>query len=108
MRLFTALRFFAYGVLALATLELAPRVEDFLRHGAPMFGVYSINTVFRPSPFGKEGKPFARYLKWSMNSLGYRGPALILVALDAVAPGRRKPRGRGGGAWRIEPGACPP
>ena len=87
MRLFTALRFFAYGVLALATLELAPRVEDFLRHGAPMFGVYSINTVFRPSPFGKEGKPFARYLKWSMNSLGYRGPEPVAGRINIVTFG---------------------
>lgn len=87
MRLFTALRFFAYGVLALATLEMAPRIEDYLRHGAPIFGVYSINTVFRPSPYGKEGKPFAHYLKWSMNSLGYRGPEPVAGRINIVTFG---------------------
>lgn len=87
MRLTTALRFVGYGILALATLELAPRVEDYVRHGAPLFAPYSINTVFQPSRFGKEGKPGARYLKWSMNSLGYRGPEPVAGRTNIVTFG---------------------
>lgn len=74
MRNSLVLRFMGYGLLVLLTLEIAPRVEDYFRHGAPLFSPYSINTVFQSSVFGKEGKPGSRYLKWTMNSLGYRGP----------------------------------
>jgi hypothetical protein len=74
MNIWAPIRVLGYGLLAVATFEVAARAEDYIRHGAPLFGTYSIDTVFRPGPFGKEGKPGARYLKWSMNSLGYRGP----------------------------------
>jgi len=76
MKILPALRVLGYAVLALATFEIAARVEDYVRHGAPLLDAYSIDSVFRPGPFGKEGKPGAHYLKWSMNSLGYRGPEL--------------------------------
>ena len=87
MRFHTALRYFGYGVLALATLEIAARVEDAVRHGASMLAPYSINTVFQPSPYGKEGKPGASYLKWHMNSLGYRGPELASGRTNVLAFG---------------------
>lgn len=64
----------AYGVLGLLVMEAAARVDDYLRDGAPILMPYTINTIFRASPFGREGVPGARYAKWQMNSLGYRGP----------------------------------
>jgi lysophospholipase L1-like esterase len=87
MRLSRILRFVGYGLLALATLEVAPRVEDYFRYRAPLFAPYSINTVFRASPFGKEGKPDARYLKWNMNSLGYRGPEPVAGRVNILTFG---------------------
>ncbi|KNZ34099.1 MAG: hypothetical protein AD742_01335 [Methylibium sp. NZG] len=74
MRIGFVLRWVGYIVLALATLELAARVDDFVKHGAPLLKPYTINTLFRPSPFGREGVPGARFGKWQMNALGYRGP----------------------------------
>jgi lysophospholipase L1-like esterase len=63
-----------YVALALLTLEIAARVDDRIKDGAPLLRPYTINTLFRPSPFGREGIPGARFAKWQMNALGYRGP----------------------------------
>jgi lysophospholipase L1-like esterase len=64
----------AYGILSLATFELAARIDDFWRERAQLFSPYSINTLFQSSKLGKEGVPYAKYAKWQMNSLGFRGP----------------------------------
>jgi hypothetical protein len=74
MMLKQLLKLVGYAVLATLTLEVAARLDDAVNEGAPFFKPYSINTLFRPSPFGREGKPDSRFGKWSMNSLGYRGP----------------------------------
>ena len=74
MRLGLLLRSSGYFLLSLVTLEMAARVDDKLKYGAPLLKPYTINTLFRPSPFGREGVPGARFTKWQMNSLGYRGP----------------------------------
>jgi lysophospholipase L1-like esterase len=70
------LRSLGYAALALVTLELAARIDDLVKEGAPLLKPYTINTLFRPSPFGREGVPSARFGKWQMNALGYRGPEL--------------------------------
>lgn len=64
-----------YGALGLATMEMAARIDDALTEGAPLWQPYTISSVFQPSPFGREGKPHARFGKWSMNEWGYRGPS---------------------------------
>src|SRR5438552_257537 len=69
----TVVRITGYALLALLTLEVASRVDDFFRYGASLAAPYSINTIFQPSPYGREGKPGARFAKWSLNSLGFRG-----------------------------------
>jgi lysophospholipase L1-like esterase len=76
VRLGPSFRFIAYGTLAFATLELAARIDDFVKDGASLLEPYTINTLFRPSPFGREGVPSARFGKWQMNSLGYRSPEM--------------------------------
>ncbi len=66
-----------YGLLSLTTLEVAARVDDFFRERAPLLRPYSINNLFQSSQLGKEGVPNAKFAKWQMNSLGYRGPEPI-------------------------------
>ena len=68
------LRSAGYVALAILTLEVAARVDDYVKDGAPLLKAYNINTLFQPSPFGREGVPGARFSKWQMNALGYRGP----------------------------------
>ena len=67
-------RWTAYALLALLTLECCPRLEDSLRQQAPMNRPHNIDSVFHDSPEGRQGRPGARFAKWSMNSLGYRSP----------------------------------
>jgi lysophospholipase L1-like esterase len=58
------------------TMEFCARLEDSVTAGAPLFGVYDHSTLYdKPGP-DFHGRPGARYLKWRMNSLGYRGPEM--------------------------------
>jgi lysophospholipase L1-like esterase len=71
----------ARGLLALlmfgGTLELCARLDDYLAYGAPMWGVYNAETIYERDAIGKRGIPHARFRKWGLNELGYRGPDLI-------------------------------
>ena len=69
-------RIIAAAVLALATLEISARVDDYITHGAPLFGYFDIQTIYEYDDLGRRGKPNAEYLKWKLNSLGFRGPEL--------------------------------
>ena len=57
-------------------VEVAVRVDDRLSYGAPLLGNFNYESLFEYDHLGKRGKPYARYLKWQMNSLGLRGPEL--------------------------------
>lgn len=64
------------AVLALITLEVSARVDDYVTHGAPLAGYFDIQTIYEYDELGRRGKPNAEYLKWKLNSLGFRGPEL--------------------------------
>jgi lysophospholipase L1-like esterase len=69
------------GLLALVvfagSLELCARLDDTLTYGAPMWGVYNAETLYVRDAIGKRGIPGARFRKWGLNALGYRGPDLV-------------------------------
>lgn len=62
--------------LGVATLEVAARVEDRVRYGAGLTGAYDIDSIFTNDENGRHGRPNASYLRWRLNEVGYRGPAL--------------------------------
>jgi len=64
------------AALALVTLEVSARVDDYVTHGAPLTGYFDIQTIYEYDELGRRGKPNAQYLKWKLNSLGFRGPEL--------------------------------
>jgi hypothetical protein len=67
---------FAAGLLAFgAAFELTARLEDLIRYGMPLASPYGseVDLVVHDS-LGVHGRPGARYLKWSLNALGTRGP----------------------------------
>lgn len=69
------------------TMELCARLEDTITVGAPFLGVYNHSILFdQPGP-DFHGRPGARYLKWHMNSLGYRGPEIQPGALRIATVG---------------------
>src|SRR5258708_25236363 len=62
--------------LAMMTLEFCARLDNYVSYRTPFFGADSLDTLFTMDRLGKRGKPNARYRKWRLNSLGYRGPEL--------------------------------
>lgn len=72
------------GLIALATMELGARLDDHLRHGAPMVGRYDFDGLFMFDGRVVRGIPNARYEHFQLNSLGMRGPE------PRVAPGERR------------------
>lgn len=64
------------ALLALATLEVSARVDDYLTYGAPLTGYFDIQTLYEFDEIGSRGRPNAEFKKWKLNSLGFRGPDL--------------------------------
>jgi lysophospholipase L1-like esterase len=62
--------------IAIAVLELCVRIDDRITYGAPLVGRYSDQSLYEHDSIGKRGKPFGRYKKWKLNSMGFRGPEL--------------------------------
>lgn len=56
--------------------EMCARLDDFIAYGAPLWGSYNNERLYERDQIGQRGKPEARYKKWQLNSLGYRGPEL--------------------------------
>jgi hypothetical protein len=68
---------YAVGVLfAIFMLEFCARLDDYSSYGAPMWGPYDTEIMYVRDKIGRKGKPGARYKKWQLNSLGFRGPEL--------------------------------
>lgn len=75
----TARTLLVWGVSLIAfvvTLEVCIRVEDTLRWGAPLVGVYTHDALFTIDSLGWHPKPGAEYQKWTINSAGFRGPEI--------------------------------
>ena len=63
-------------VVFVVALEVCARVDDVISYGAPFLGTYNDDILLQKDSIGKWGRPGARYAKWQLNSLGYRGPEL--------------------------------
>ncbi len=62
--------------MVVVTMEFCARIDDLVTYGAPVWGTYSNANLFERDQFGQRGAPGARFKKWQLNSLGYRGPEL--------------------------------
>jgi lysophospholipase L1-like esterase len=84
------------------TLEVCARLDDWLTYRAPLLGPYNSETLYTYDQLGKKGRPNARYLKWRLNSLGYRGPELQPGRIPVACIGSSETFGlyeREGGEW---------
>jgi len=70
-----------------AVLEICARLDDTLSYGAPFWGAYNDESLYTTDAIGKWGKPNARYERWQLNSLGYRGPELRTGTIRIVCFG---------------------
>lgn len=68
-------RLAAHALLFALCLELAARVDDRVSYGAPLWGTYDADQIHLPDAEGlRRNVPGARFQKWRINSLGFRGP----------------------------------
>lgn len=65
----------ALGVF-LVVWEVCARVDEAWTDGAPLFGAYDLSVLITADEFGIAGRPNARFSKWKMNGLGFRGEDL--------------------------------
>jgi hypothetical protein len=119
----TLIRWFGLGLLFLGTLEAAARLEDWVRYRTPFLSPYRDQSelVVRDRD-GSHGRPGARYMKWTINNLGMRGPdapaqpsastiRVITVGASETfglyeAPNREYPRQLEDSLAAQRPGAC--
>ena len=69
-------RYLLWVVLFAVSIEGAVRVDDWLTFKAPLLKNFNQESLYDTDSLGKYGKPNAHYLKWKLNSLGFRGPEL--------------------------------
>ncbi|MDB4890868.1 MAG: hypothetical protein JWL61_2723 [Gemmatimonadetes bacterium] len=65
----------ALGVFCIS-LEFWARMDDYLSYGAPLSGAYNSEILYTRDSLGRLGKPNARYRKWRLNEIGFRGPSM--------------------------------
>jgi lysophospholipase L1-like esterase len=81
------LRTFWLAALVLFALEVCARLDDYVTFGASPLGPYNQESLYEVDDLGKRGKPFGRFEKWRLNSLGFRGPELNSARMRVVAIG---------------------
>src|SRR6202011_2878753 len=72
--LHTAAPVLKYLFIVLAVWEICARVQDAATDDAPILGAYGYSTMLYRDDLGIAGRPHAHYLKYRLNSLGFRGP----------------------------------
>lgn len=74
-------------VIFVLVLEVCARLDDVLSYDAPFWGPYNDEILLQRDSIGKWGRPRARYAKWQLNSLGYRGPELRPGSIRIITMG---------------------
>jgi len=59
-------------------LEVAARLEDWIRYGAPPLRNYTFDQLFRLTRDGPRGVPHGHYMRWALNSYGLHGPEISM------------------------------
>jgi lysophospholipase L1-like esterase len=73
--------------IAVLTLECCARLDDWISYGASPFGLYDHSLLETFDQMGQHGRPYGQYLKWHLNSLGFRGPELDQSAIRILCVG---------------------
>ncbi len=67
----------AFGLPFVLTLEVATRLDQYFRYGAPLLGSYTYDAaLYERDELGIKGKPYGRFEKWTLNGFGLRGPEI--------------------------------
>jgi len=73
MTLHSTTRILGLAITFAAVWEACARLDDRWSEGAPLLGRYDQSILTTTDEYGVAGRPNARYSKWKMNSLGFRG-----------------------------------
>jgi len=66
------------AVVFLASMEMAARVDDFVRYGAPVFATYTPDRLRKIDQDGiQHNVPNSHFEKWRINANGFRGPEVL-------------------------------
>lgn len=63
-----------WPLLALTVLEVCARVDDLVTYGASPWRNYNHSSLWEHDHLGQRGKAYGQYLKWTLNSGGFRSP----------------------------------
>jgi len=63
--------------VAIFTLELFARIDDWVQHDAPLLGTYNFNKLFQNTDEGRRGVPNGRYRHLQLNADGLKGPEIL-------------------------------
>ncbi len=74
LKLSRVARWIGLAVVVFSTMEIGARLDDHVQYGAPMIGNYDFDRLFFFDGKIVRGQPNSRYMKWSLNDLGLRGP----------------------------------
>ena len=74
LRPLSLVRFLTWPLLALAALELCARLDDRATYGASLWRNYNHDSLWAHDQLGQRGRPYGQYLKWKLNSGGFRSP----------------------------------
>jgi lysophospholipase L1-like esterase len=67
----------AFGIPFAGSLEVATRLDQWIRYGAPLIGSYTYESaLYEEDSLGIRGKPHGRFEKWELNGVGLRGPEI--------------------------------
>jgi len=76
-----------WSVIVVVTLECCARLDDWISYGASPLGLYDTTLLNAYDSLGQHGRPHGQYLKWKLNSLGFRGPELDEQAFRVLCVG---------------------
>ena len=64
----TLIRVLTCGMVAVLTMEICARVDDYVTYGAPFWKPYNVEQIYDFDTLGRRGKPNAQFRKWKLNS----------------------------------------
>ena len=75
------------GLLTCAVLagaECGARLDDLLFEGIPFSANPSSDDLVTRDEYGRHGRPYARFQKWQLDNLGFRGPDVARAPMPGV------------------------
>jgi hypothetical protein len=67
------------AIIFIMVMEICARLDDYIKWGAPFWGDYSEKLLSNTDSLGYRNVPNAKFQKWRIDSLGFRGPEITMA-----------------------------